>query len=226
MKSLMILCILLPAVAFAKEPWNSNGDFKVYYVADKGLSALRPAPTPESVCKRRLGVGRKVYVGRCFNTAYGRYCRVAVTRRTRGYLLAEALISTQKGAEHRLLQMALKATGKERLTLLWLSKQLFPRSGTAQEVEKLFVEEATKAASLLDRKIKRAGLQSSVETERYLLNHHLLDGYSRMGIFFRLDSEGRLRYVRLRKDGYKQQRDEYGSADSHSDEAAPEADLD
>lgn len=226
MKSLMILCILLPAVAFAKEPWNSDKAFKVYYVADRGLSALRLLPTPESQCKRRLGIGRRVYVERCFNTAYGRYCRVAVTRRTRGYMLAEALIGTQKGEAHRLLEMALKATGKERLTLLWLSKQLFPRASTAREIERLFLEEAARTASLLDTKIRSAGLQSNVEMRRYILNHRLLDSYSRMGVFFCLDSEGRLRYKGLCKESYKRQKGQKDSIDSYADQTAPEAELD
>ncbi len=222
---IILMCLLLPAIAFAKEPWNSDGSFRVYYVVDRGLSALRALPMPQSLCKRRLGIGRKVYVERCFSTAYGRYCKVAVTRRTRGYILADALINTQRGQERRLLEMALRATGKERLTLLWLCRQLFPKTA---DLDRLFAEEATKAASLLDKNIRKSNtLQSSVDMRSYLLNSRFLDGYSRMGIFFYLDSEGRLSYRNpLQKQSINQQREHDDSPDSDGKQAAPEANLD
>lgn len=221
---IILVCLLLPAIALAKEPWNSDGSFRVYYVADRGLSALRASPTPQSQCKRRLGIGRKVYVERCFNTAYGRYCKVAVTRRTRGYVLADALINTQRGQERRLLEMALRATGKERLTLLWLSKRLFPRTA---DVERLFAEEATRAASLLDKNIRKSvALQRGVDTRAYLLNSRLLDGYSRMGIFFYLDSEGRLSYRGRLHQSVNQHTDQDETTDNYGEEAAPEANAD
>ncbi|MCS6885455.1 MAG: hypothetical protein RMM17_02300 [Acidobacteriota bacterium] len=216
--------VLLVIIFAVSDGWNSDGKFVSAYVADAGLSALRVAPTPQSVCKRRLGIGRKVYVAQCFDTAYGRYCKVLLTRRTRGYMLARALVFRRRGEDERLLKMALRATGKDKLALLWLSKRLFSRSPLAGRINALFEEEAERLAEELNKKVRKNIKPLGDNEDVYILNSRLLDRYSRMGIFFRLDAAGQLRYA-AKLERIESQRKRDGEVDFGISEATSEACL-
>jgi hypothetical protein len=168
-------------------------------VVDDRLSALRREPNLKSVVVRRLSPGRRVWIifGRASTGDQPSFYRVAVTRRTSGWIHASALaVPGRAGEDHRLLAL-IEATQNsfERIRLCTLFAQNFSGSRLLPRVLLVLGEEADRAADSL--RIRDITLPPGVEVQAspllrraILLTDSRLDRFSRIGVSFDLSSEG------------------------------------
>src|SRR5262249_23666768 len=107
-------------------------------VIDDRLSPLRRAPDLKSVVVRRLHLARAVWIlaERPARNGEPRFYRVAVSRRTLGWIHADALcIPGRKNEAEKLLQSINGVTdGFDRLLLCKLFIEYFPRSSFVPQV--------------------------------------------------------------------------------------------
>ena len=190
-----LLCFFSFSVQAAeKEPWNADGQFRRAFVIDDGLSALRKSPKTTSTCLRRLRVGRKIFIISSIKNQHGiKYYYIAVTRRTRGFIDAAAIISpSQAGDDARLMRLIEASKGVEKIILAQILVNNFPKSRFCPDALLAEGEAAEKIALELSKKISRRlpeQLDKELGLERYLLNNPALDKYSRLGINFYVDEK-------------------------------------
>lgn len=161
-------------------------------VMDERLAVLRGEPFYNGGFVRRLGRGRRVVVLSTRRDAGGAwFCRVAVTRRTRGWLPRESLLLPGKGDEERLLRLIEASTGFERVARAQLFLQHATRATPRQRaaVLALIAETASRAAEDLTREARRrfAREEKGDPTHLYFLNYGGLDRYHRQGVRFIYD---------------------------------------
>lgn len=167
---------------------------RVAIVIDERLSVLRSAPGFSAPLLRRIGRGRVLRIVESRRTRDGiLFYRVAVTRRTRGWIQREAVIALrQPGEDERLLRLIKSSEDFDRLVRARIFLDAFPRSTLRPTVLLLFGQEAARAAGKLSRdaarrfspeKIKESGAPIS----SYFLNYSGLDRYHRQGIIFSFD---------------------------------------
>jgi len=162
-------------------------------VVDDRLSALRRQPDLLSTVLRRLHVGHKVWIvaERKATADQPHFYRVAVTRRTSGWIHAAALIAPARpGEDQRFAKLISDSMdGFERAMRARLFVQYFPRSPLVPGMLLTMGEEAERAARSLapksTRRIAKKETQHIDATERdYYLSDAGLDRYSRIGISF------------------------------------------
>lgn len=182
---LVAVVSLCPVSAFAR-PWTRS------YVVDERIAALRTEPRLTATVAKRLRTGRMVAIVSRTRDANGlSWVRVAVTRRTRGWLLELAIAApADRAGNVRLADMLDTTTGYERLRLSRLALDHFPRLGAAGLAA--FREESAAAAALLSRRLAArddlpTGCSAAV-LRAFLLSDPLLDRYSRLGVAFDVDS--------------------------------------
>lgn len=166
------------------------------FVVDDRLSVLRREADVKSQVVQRLRLGRPVYIigSRSGAATRPRCYRVAVTRRTRGWIHASAVsIPGQPGEDKRVLRLAENAgDGFDRITLCLLlierfkSSPLVPNAllamaAEAERVAPTLSERAAKRASSLDPRTANASLRD------YYLNDAVLDRYSKLRVSFDFD---------------------------------------
>ena len=161
------------------------------FVIDDRLSALRREPRIQSEVIRRLRLAHSVYiVGSCKGKSdEPKFCRVAVTRRTRGWILAAALaIQSRTGEDHRIMTLIENSSdGVDKITLCRLIIGHFSKSRLVPRAMLLLGEEAERAAQTLSQRTRRrlAEVHSTDASLReYYLSDAGLDRYSRLGIVF------------------------------------------
>jgi hypothetical protein len=160
-------------------------------VVDERLSALRTLPDVKSLLEQRLRRGRAIGILSFGKGKDGQqFLRVAVTRNTRGWILAEAVVKSGNATDaERLVKLIEETTDdfvKARLARLCANE--FRATKSALRCLLVLGETAERAAERLTRDARRrvgdeepsAGL-----TKRdYLLNFAGLDRYNRIGITF------------------------------------------
>ncbi len=170
------------------------------YVVDEQFSALRHEPTVKGRILQRLRIGRHVAVLKERRQAEGMtFYRVAVTRRTRGWIHERAIVMpARRDDDRRLLDLVERATGFLRLQLAWILIAHFERSPLRPRALMILAEEAERAAQELTAQLRRKfrDLEATPELRRQLyLNDVSLDRYNRLGITFEYEeSADRLRY--------------------------------
>src|SRR5262245_6737448 len=124
-KGIVVGCLLVAALAGAV---SAGPGWRQYFVIDARLAALRSAPGLTSPILKRLRVGRAVYgVGRALDREGRPWLRVAVTRRTRGWILADALAAPGDAAGERWLGVLVAALrGIDRVEVARLAFDRFP----------------------------------------------------------------------------------------------------
>ncbi|HZH30763.1 MAG TPA: hypothetical protein VEY11_08365 [Pyrinomonadaceae bacterium] len=160
-------------------------------VVDERLAALRDAPQLTANLVQRLGRGRAVSIigARRGGDGLGFY-RVAVTRRTRGWLPAEALAAPARaGDDEKLLRLIRGSEEFDRLARARIFLDNFARSPLRPAVLLLFGDEAELAAAKLSqaaarRLDEREMTAGGAPLESYFLNFNELDRYNRQGITF------------------------------------------
>lgn len=169
----------------------------VAVVVDERLSALRAGPDLRARLIERLSRGRLVSI-RGEKTAGGlRFYRVAVTRRTSGWLQSEAVVVPWRpGDDRRLLTLIENSDEFDRIVRARTFLDTFPHSPLSPRVLTLYAGEADQVAVKLSRdaqrRFARAELPANGAPEySYYLNYNGLDRYNRAGITFTFDRTSR-----------------------------------
>ncbi|HKR60479.1 MAG TPA: hypothetical protein VJS64_12155 [Pyrinomonadaceae bacterium] len=167
-------------------------------VVDERLAALRTAPDLRAALVRRLSRGRRVTIVGSRRSGDGTlFNRVAVTRRTRGWIQHEALVSPRRGGDdERLLRLIEASRDFDRLARARIFLDAFPRSSLRPKVLLIFGDEANKAAQKLSqdaaRRLNREEMSATgASLTSYYLNYSGLDRYRRQGVVFSFDEDTR-----------------------------------
>lgn len=171
-------------------------------VIDERLSALRGEPDLSAPLLQRLSRGRDVTIMGMRRAADGVvFNRVAVSRRTRGWVQAESLVNARRaGDDERLLRLVRGSEDFDRIERARIFLDLFPRSPLRPQVLLMFGDAAEAAAERLTRDATRRLDKTEVAANpapphSYMLNFQGLDRYNREGIRFVYDrTANRLRY--------------------------------
>jgi hypothetical protein len=121
------------------------------------------------------------------------FYRVAVTRRTRGWLQSEAVVAPSRANDdERLLRLIRGSEDFDRLVRARIFLDLFSRSPLRPTVLMLYAEAAEAAASRLSREAgrrldEREMAAGGAPPFSYFLNYNGLDRYNRQGISFVYD---------------------------------------
>ncbi|MBV9960024.1 MAG: hypothetical protein JO360_16480 [Acidobacteria bacterium] len=162
-------------------------------VVDERLAVLRDEPGLNAQLLRRLSRGRMVTVLNAKRADGVIFYRVAVTRRTRGWLQSEAFVSpARKGDDERLLALIRASQDFDRLARAAIFLETFPASGLRPAVLVLLGEAAEEAAQKLSREAARRLDENEMRANRaplasYFLSYSGLDRYRRQGIDFVFD---------------------------------------
>jgi hypothetical protein len=160
------------------------------FVIDDRLSVLRRKPDLQGAVIRRVRLGHAVYVVGTSKVTSGepRFYRVAVTRRTRGWIHKAALaIQGHPGEDQRILELIEASQGVDKITLCRLLSQSFSRSKLVARATLLLGEEAERIAETLSQRIRRrlGEVSSAFAALRdYYLSDAGLDRYSKLGVAF------------------------------------------
>ncbi len=199
-QSSKLICALLACVcALAVPAWANKrrapagGQRAV--VVDERLAALRSEPALTAPLVQRLGRGRAVSLIGAPRVSDGvSFYRVAVTRRTRGWLQADSLITpTRAHDDERLLRLIQASDDFDRVARARIFLDEFPRSPLRPAVLLLFGAEAETAGGKLSRDAERR-LQATklpaggAPLPSYFLNYNGLDRFNRAGVKFVFDN--------------------------------------
>ena len=185
----LVILSIAPSVIARPAPRPVIGRRAV--VIDERLSALRESPNLTSDLIQRLRRGRAVGILREVRTREGyRFYRVSVTRRTTGWVLAEALVrsGSESDAQRLLGSIELEKDGFAKVRLATIFTNEMSRARTAPRGYLLLAQSAEAVANDLTRNALRR-LSPSQREAKYLLNDVGLDRYNRIGVRFRCDGE-------------------------------------
>jgi hypothetical protein len=162
------------------------------FVVDERLAALRDEAKLTARLVQRLSRGRAVSItGARRGGGDGlNFYRVAVTRRTRGWLPSESVVSpTRAGDDERLLRLIRGSEDFARIARARIFLEHFPRSPLRPIVLLLYGDEAEAAAAKLSRDAarrldEREMAAGGAPLESYFLNFNELDRYNKQGITF------------------------------------------
>lgn len=192
--ALLLLYSLWPVTAGAQR--RSAGARAV--VVDERLAALRDEPSLNARLLQRMSRGRMVSILAQKRSAEGvLFYRVAVTRRTRGWIQSEALVVPNRaGEDERLLRLLRASEDFDRIIRARIFLDIFPKSSLRPNVLMLYGEAAEEAAAKLSREATRR-LQEKEMTAggaplfSYFMNYAGLDRYNRQGITFIFDRQNK-----------------------------------
>lgn len=160
-------------------------------VVDERLAVLREAPDLSARLLQRMSRGRVVLVLGAKRSPDGlTFYRVAVTRRTGGWLQSDAVVSPGKADDdERLLRLIRGSDDFDRVARARIFLDLFSRSPARPEVLMIYGEAAEAAASRLSRDAvrrldEREMTAGGAPIFSYFLNYNGLDRYRRQGIAF------------------------------------------
>jgi hypothetical protein len=167
---------------------------RIAIVVDSRLAALRVAPNLSATLLRRLGRGRFVSVRGSQRTADGLlFHRVAINRRTAGWVQSEAVVAGWRpNDDERLLHLLSGPDEFERAARAKIFLETFPRSPLRPAVLLLYGQAAEEAAEQLTRAAQRQFTRNEIPENgaplfSYFLNYNGLDRYNRQGVKFVFD---------------------------------------
>jgi len=167
---------------------------RIAIVVDTRLAALRAAPNLSATLLRRLGRGRFVSVRGSQRTTDGLlFHRVAINRRTSGWLQSEAVVAGwHPNDDERLLHLLSGPDEFERAARAKIFLDTFPRSPLRPAVLLLYSQAAEEAAEQLTRSAQRQFTRNEIPENgaplfSYFLNYNGLDRYNRQGVKFVFD---------------------------------------
>ncbi|HKX30117.1 MAG TPA: hypothetical protein VJ302_20680 [Blastocatellia bacterium] len=161
-------------------------------ICDERFSALRAQPDVKAPLEQRLRRGRVVGILGAANGNGGlRFLRIAVSRRTQGWVLAEAVVRPGRSGDAAKLMRLIEQTADDfnRARLARLCADQFRSSGAAPRALLILGEAAERAAERLTREARRRIADDDPPERRrlYFLNAPGLDRYNRIGITFDYD---------------------------------------
>ena len=195
--SIILITVSLVAVLSANAQGRVPGR-SVGLVVDERLSVLRASPHLSGKLLRRLGRGRAVSITGQNRSPDGiLFYSVNVSRRTRGWLQKEAVITPRRpGDDERLLRLINASADVDRLARARIFLDAFPHSPLRPRVLLLLGDAGEQAAVKLSHDASRRLNAEEMEANdapifSYSLNYSGLDRYSRQGIRFVFDSDER-----------------------------------
>lgn len=190
--SIILTTVGLGAVLFTSG--NAQGRVtgrRIGIVVDERLSVLRASPDLTAKLLRRIGRGRAVSITGQKRSRDGIvFYSVSVSRRTRGWLQKEAVITARRpGDDERLLRLINASTEFDRLARARIFLEAFPHSPLRPRVLLLFGDAAEQAAAKLSHDAARRLNADEMKANdapifSYSLNYSGLDRYSRQGVKF------------------------------------------
>ena len=190
---LISIACFLHASALARRRRPPAGG-RVAIVVDERLSALRITPELSGKLLQRIGRGRFVAITGQTRSREGIvFCRVNVTRRTRGWIQRDAIVSsTHTGDDERLMLLVKASEDFDRIARARIFLDTFTQSRLRPAVLMLFGDAAEEAAIKLSRdasrRLNEAEMNASGAPQfSYFLNYNGLDRYNRQGIRFVFD---------------------------------------
>src|SRR5947209_14243571 len=195
---LLGLSLIVSAPAQARKKHRPPAGGRAAVVVDERLAALRDAPELSANLLQRLGRGRFVAVTGERGSRDGvTFYRVAVTRRTAGWLQADAVVRPARaGDDERLLRLIRGSEEFDRIARARIFLDAFPRSPLRATVLLIFGDAAEEAAAKLTREARRRLDAGEMEAggappSSYFLNYGGLDRYNRNGVKFVFDAAKR-----------------------------------
>ena len=192
LQSISLALLIAPASGAQKKRVPPGGNLAV--VADERLAALRAAPNLSSRLVQRLSRGRIVSIRSSSRNRDGLlFYRVAVTRRTLGWIQSEALVASgRQGDDRRLAHLINGPDEFDRVARARIFLDTFPRSPLRAKVLLLLGDAAEEAALKLSRESERRFERREIPTDgapefSYFLNYNGLDRYNRQGVTFIFD---------------------------------------
>ncbi len=187
------LCALAGPASANKRRAPAGGQRAI--VVDERLAALRSEPALTAPLIQRLGRGRMVAIVGMAHTVDGvNFYRVAVTRRTRGWLQADSVVAPVRAHDdERLLRLIQASADFDRIARARIFLDEFPRSPLRPLVLLLFGDAAEEAGAKLSheaaRRLQEGKLPAnSAPLPSYFLNYNGLDRFNRAGVKFVFDS--------------------------------------
>ncbi len=164
-------------------------------VVDERLSALRAAPNVAARLVERLSRGRFVAIIGNKPGADGlTFYQVKVTRRRRGWIQSNAVISsTQTAADKQLMRLVNGSDDFDLIARARIFLDAFPRSPLRPAMLLLFGDAAEEATGKLSRDAVRRLNEDEMKAGgapafSYFMNFNELDRYNRQGVRFEFDS--------------------------------------
>lgn len=195
---LLCACLLSVSVEAYAQCRHAPGGGARAVVVDERLAVLRDEPQLSARLVQRLGRGRMVSVMGAKRAPDGiTFYRVAVTRRTRGWLQSEAVISpARKGDDERLLNLIRASKDFDRVARATIFLDMFTTSARRPAVLLLLGDAAEEAAQKLTREAARRLDEDEMRANRapafsYFMSYNGLDRYRRLGIDFIFDAANR-----------------------------------
>lgn len=166
----------------------------VAVVVDERLSALRAAPDLRAKLVQRLGRGHLVSIRGEKITSDGlKFYRVAINRRTSGWLQSEAVVASWRASDDaRLVRLIQSSDEFDLIIRARAFLDTFPQSPLRPRVLAMFAHAATDAADKLSRDAQRRFAHNELPADgapefSYYLNYNSLDRYNRAGVTFLFD---------------------------------------
>ena len=186
--------LLIGSTASAQTQRRVPPGGRIAIVADARLAALRTSPNPSAPLLRRLGRGRLVSIRASQRTTDGLlYHRVAINRRTSGWLQSEAVVASwHPQDDERLLHLITGPDEFERVARAKIFLDTFARSPLRPAVLLRYSQAAEEAAEQLTRSAQRQFTRNEIPENgaplfSYFLNFNGLDRYNRQGVKFVFD---------------------------------------
>jgi len=186
-----------PASAGSENPVSQAPQKRALYskafVIDDRLSALRREPGLQAEVIRRLRLGHTVYIVATTKqkSDQPRFCRIAVTRRTRGWIHEAALaVQGRAGEDQRIMKLIENgADGIDRISLCRILIERFPQSRLLPKAFLAMGNEAERAAQTLSQRARKrvgdAGEENPNASSRdYFMSDVGLDRYSKLRVVF------------------------------------------
>jgi len=167
---------------------------RVAVVVDERLSALRAAPDLTASLLERLGRGRLVSIRGEKITSDGlKFYRVAISRKTLGWLQSEAVVVPWRaGDDARLVRLIENSEEFDRIIRARTFLDVFPQSILRPKVLALYADASEDVAQKLSRDAQRRFTRNELPADgapefSYYLNFNGLDRYNRAGVTFQFD---------------------------------------
>jgi len=167
-------------------------------VVDERLAALRESPDVSARLVHRLNRGRAIGILGTRRAPDGlMFYRVAVTRRTRGWLQSDSVVAPSHAREdERLWRLVQGSEGFDQLARARIFLDLFPRSNLRPAVLMLYGNTAEETATKLSRDAtrrlnEREMTAGGAPVFSYYMNFNELDRYNKQGIAFVYDRTAR-----------------------------------
>src|SRR5437762_6191787 len=190
--SALTLLLVSSPDAFGKKRIPPGG--RVAVVVDERLSALRVAPDLSARLLERLSRGHLVSIRGERTAADGlKFYRVALSRRTFGWLQSDAVVVPWRaGDDRRLVTLIENSDEFDRIVRAKTFIDAFPRSALVPKVLALYASEADDVAEKLSQTAQRRFTKNELPLDgapefSYYLNYSGLDRYNREGITFQFD---------------------------------------